>query len=117
MLRPSNAGANSAADQIPVAEAALQQIPREHIETITCCCAQTAQAPATRCWTGRTREHPLHGRPGSARDVREQILQIADSDWIAAVEQDGDSGPTAKSPSSAAWTSPPGQGVAGDRSP
>jgi hypothetical protein len=34
MLRPGNAGANSAADQIAVAEAALQQIPREHIETI-----------------------------------------------------------------------------------
>lgn len=33
-LRPGNAGANTAADQIAVAEHALEQIPAEHIETI-----------------------------------------------------------------------------------
>jgi len=33
-LRPGNAGANTAADQIAVAEQALGQIPVEHIETI-----------------------------------------------------------------------------------
>ena len=32
VLRPGNAGANTAADQIAVAEAALEQIPREHIQ-------------------------------------------------------------------------------------
>ena len=31
---PGNAGANTAADQIAVAEQALEQIPAEHIETI-----------------------------------------------------------------------------------
>ena len=34
VLRPGNAGANTAADQIAVAELALEQIPREHIETM-----------------------------------------------------------------------------------
>jgi hypothetical protein len=34
MLRPGNAGANTAADQIAVAEAALEQIPAERIEGI-----------------------------------------------------------------------------------
>jgi len=33
-LRPGNAGANNAADQIQVAEQAIAQIPAEHIETI-----------------------------------------------------------------------------------
>jgi DDE family transposase len=33
-LRPGNAGANTLADQIALAEAALEQIPRENIETI-----------------------------------------------------------------------------------
>jgi hypothetical protein len=33
-LRPGNAGANTAADQIAVAEHALEQIPEEHIEGI-----------------------------------------------------------------------------------
>ena len=31
-LRPGNAGANTAADQIAVAEHALAQIPAEHVE-------------------------------------------------------------------------------------
>jgi hypothetical protein len=34
MLRPGNAGSNTAADQIDVVEQALQQIPAEHIEGI-----------------------------------------------------------------------------------
>jgi hypothetical protein len=33
-LRPGNAGANTAAEQIQVAEQALAQIPTEHIESI-----------------------------------------------------------------------------------
>jgi len=33
-LRPGSAGANSAADQIQVAEQAIAQIPARHIETI-----------------------------------------------------------------------------------
>jgi hypothetical protein len=33
-LRPGNAGANTAADQIMVAEHAIAQIPQEHIESI-----------------------------------------------------------------------------------
>jgi hypothetical protein len=34
MLRPGNAGANTAADQIAVAEAALKQIPAERVAGI-----------------------------------------------------------------------------------
>jgi hypothetical protein len=34
MLRPGNAGSNTAAEQIDVLEQALQQIPAEHIEGI-----------------------------------------------------------------------------------
>jgi hypothetical protein len=54
-LRPGNAGAGTAADQIAVADAAVQQIPVEHIEDIEillACWASTPPAPATNCWTG-----------------------------------------------------------------
>jgi hypothetical protein len=34
MLRPGNAGANTAADQVEVAEAALEQIPPERVEQV-----------------------------------------------------------------------------------
>ena len=45
-LRPGNAGANTAADQIAVAEHALAQIPAEHVEDdrARCCASTTAGA-------------------------------------------------------------------------
>jgi hypothetical protein len=54
-LRPGNAGANTAADQIKVAERALDQIPEEHIQGIRI----LLRTDATSSLTGA-------GRPGSA---------------------------------------------------
>jgi hypothetical protein len=48
-LRPGSADANTTADQIAVAEQAIQHIPAEQIETIACCCASTRLAPAMSC--------------------------------------------------------------------
>ena len=52
-LRRGNAGANTAADQIAVAEQALEQIPAEHIETIEILLrVDSRRRHATSCWTG-----------------------------------------------------------------
>ena len=55
MLRPGNAGANTASDQIAVAETALQQIPREQIETIEILLRVDSAGAATSCSHGPTR--------------------------------------------------------------
>ena len=90
MLRPGNAGANSAADQIAVAEAALQQIPCEHIETIKVLLRVDS---AGACHELLDWAHSANIRFSVGLDlrenVREQILQIADADWVSAVDQDG----------------------------
>jgi DDE family transposase len=81
MLRPGNAGANSAADQISVAQAALQQIPREHIETIRVLLRVDS---AGACHELLDWAHTANIRFSVGLDlrenVREQILQIADAD-------------------------------------
>ncbi len=85
-----NAGANTATDQIAVAEAALQQIPRGQIE----------QIPVLLCVDSAGASHELLAWAHEANirfsvgldlrdNVREQILKIADQDWVAAVAQDG----------------------------
>ena len=90
MLRPGNAGANSAADQIAVAEAALEQIPREHIETVAVLLRVDSAGASHELleWA-----HAANIRFSVGLDlrenVREQILQIADGDWVAAVDQHG----------------------------
>lgn len=90
MLRPGNAGANSAADQIAVAEAALQQIPREHIETIRVL-LRTDSAGASHELLDWAQGANIRFSVGLdvRESVREQILQIADADWVAAVDQHG----------------------------
>ena len=55
LLRPGNAGANTAADQIEVAEAALEQMPAERAAGSRSSCASTPPGPRTGCWTGRAR--------------------------------------------------------------
>ena len=89
-LRPGNAGANSAADQIAVAEAALAQIPREHIETIKVL-LRTDSAGASHELLDWAHDANIRFTVGLdlRESVREQILQIADSDWVAAVDQHG----------------------------
>ena len=54
-LRPGNAGANAATEQITVAERAVGQIPAEHIKTIELLLGLIAPAPATSYWTGAAR--------------------------------------------------------------
>ena len=51
-LRPGNAGANTAADQIAVAEQAIEQLPSSTSRASRSSCASIAPALATNCWTG-----------------------------------------------------------------
>ena len=50
MLRPGNAGSNTAADHIAVLTAAIAQVPTAHRRS--CSSARTAPAPRTSCSTG-----------------------------------------------------------------
>jgi Transposase DDE domain group 1 len=90
MLRSGNAGANTAADQIAVAEAALEQISAERIESIEV---------LLRCDSaGASHELLDWARAGGIRfsvgldlteTVREAILSLPERAWSPALDQDG----------------------------
>jgi hypothetical protein len=90
MLRAGNAGANTAADQIAVAEAALEQIPREHIETIDVLLRVDSAGASHEllAWAHAANIRFCVGYD-LTESVRCAILEIPDHDWIAAVDQDG----------------------------
>ena len=89
-LRPGNAGANTAADQITVAEHAINQIPKENIQDIEILLrADSAGASHDLldwCRHGRIRFSVGYEL---SETVRTQVLQITEQDWVSAVEQDG----------------------------
>ena len=89
-LRPGNAGANTAADQITVSEHALEQIPKEHIEGAEIL-LRADSAGASYELLDWCREARIGFSVGYELNevVRTQILQIPDGDWVSAVEQDG----------------------------
>jgi hypothetical protein len=51
-LRPGNAAANDAGDQIAACEAALEQLPPSRSQSFRCSCGWTPRAPRTSSWTG-----------------------------------------------------------------
>ena len=89
-LRAGNAGANTAADQIAVAEQALEQIPAEHIETIDLLLRVDSAGASHElldwCRDGRIRFSVGYDL---TETVREAIVQIPDLAWVSAVDQDG----------------------------
>jgi hypothetical protein len=93
-LRPGNAGANTAADQIAVAEQALESIPTEHIEDIELL-LRVDSAGACRELLEWCREAQIRFSVGYdlTEAVRAAILQIPESDWVGALEQDGSERP------------------------
>jgi hypothetical protein len=90
LLRPGNAGANTAADQITVAEAALEQIPREHIETIDVL-LRVDSAGASHELLSWAHQANIRFSVGYdlTEAVRAAVLEIPDEDWVCAVDQDG----------------------------
>jgi hypothetical protein len=89
-LRSGNAGANTAADQIKVAEQAIQQIPVEHIENIKLL-LRVDSAGQSHDLLDWAREGRIEFSVGYelSEGVRAAILQIPDSAWVSALDQDG----------------------------
>ncbi len=88
-LRPGNAGANTAADQVMVAEQALAQIPAKHIEQIEVG-LRVDSAGACHELLDWCREAQITFSVGYdlTETVREAILDIPDGDWVSALDQD-----------------------------
>ncbi len=93
-LRPGNAGANDAADQIAVAEQAIAQIPAEHIETIEIL-LRVDSAGASHELLSWCREGQIAFSVGYplTETVRAAILEIDEPDWVCSLDQDGQARP------------------------
>jgi Transposase DDE domain group 1 len=89
-LRPGNAGANNAADQIAVAEQAVAQIPAQHIESIELL-LRVDSAGACHELLDWCREGEIGFSVGYqlTETVRAAILEIAEEDWVCSLDQDG----------------------------
>ena len=90
LLRPGNAGANTAADQIAVAEEALEQLPAEIAEEAEIV-LRCDSAGATHGLLDWAREGAVGFSVGFdlTEPVREAIAAIADERWHPALAQDG----------------------------
>jgi hypothetical protein len=90
MLRPGNAGANTAADHITVLDGALEQIPGEYVEQIEIL-VRTDSAGATHGLTDYCREARIRFSVGYelTEAVRAAILNIPADAWVSALAQDG----------------------------
>jgi hypothetical protein len=90
LLRPGNAGANTAADHQTVLDLALAQIPEEHVESIEIL-VRADSAGATHGLVDYSREHNMRFSVGYelTESVRAAILEIPEDAWVAALDQDG----------------------------
>jgi hypothetical protein len=90
ILRPGNAGSNTAADHVEVIEDALAQIPSDVIETVEIL-VRTDSAGATHEVIDFCREHRLRFSVGYELSdaVRAAILKIPEKTWISALATDG----------------------------
>ena len=89
-LRPGNAGANTAADQIAVVEQALEQIPAEHIENDRDPAARRLRRRHARA-AGLVprRRGAVLGRLRADRDGPRRDPRDPDDAWVSALDQDG----------------------------
>jgi Transposase DDE domain group 1 len=89
-LRVGNAGANTAADQIAVAEQALEQIPAKHIETIEIL-LRVDSAGASHELLDWCRDGAVRFSVGYdlTETVRAAIVEIGDCAWVSALDQNG----------------------------
>jgi hypothetical protein len=89
MLRPGNAGANTAADHKVVLDRALAQIPREYIERIEIL-VRADRAGATHETADYCRDASLRFSFGYdlSETVRRAILEIPEDAWVPALDQD-----------------------------
>jgi hypothetical protein len=93
-LRPGNAGANTAVDQIAVLEQALEQIPTSHVEDIELV-LRADSAGATHELLDFCRQARVRFSVGYdlTEPVRDAIDGMAATAWVAALDQDGQERP------------------------
>jgi len=90
LLRPGNAGSNTAADHKTVLDRALEQIPVEHIESLQIL-VRADSAGATHGLADYCRDANMRFSVGYelTEKVRAAILQIPEDAWVLALDQDG----------------------------
>lgn len=91
LLRPGNAGANTAADHVHVVDLALEQLPRDVIESAQIV-VRTDSAGATHELTDELRAAQINFLMGLdlTQTVRAAILELPETAWQGAVGQDGE---------------------------
>jgi len=89
LLRPGNAGSNTAADHVTVIDRSLAQIPEEHLEKLPIL-IRADSAGATHGTADHCRRCDLRFSFGYelTEQVRSAILKTPESAWVAALEQD-----------------------------
>ena len=90
LLRPGNAGANTAADNITVLDRELEQVPSEYVEQIEIL-VRADTAGATHGLVDYCRAANMRFSVGYelTEPVRAAILQIPADAWVSALAQDG----------------------------
>jgi Transposase DDE domain group 1 len=90
LLRPGNAGANTAADHQALLDLALAQIPAEQIESIEIL-VRADSAGATHGLVDYCREYDMRFSVGYelTEPVRAAILELPEQAWVTALAQDG----------------------------
>ena len=90
LLRPGNAGSNTAEDHKTLIDMALQQIPKQYIERIEIL-VRADSAGATHGLLDYCREGNLGFSVGYelTEQVRAAILRIPEDRWVPALDQDG----------------------------
>jgi len=94
LLRPGNAGSNTAADHVMVIDRSLAQIPAAHVETIEIL-IRADSAGATHGTADHCRRCDLRFSFGYelTEQVRAAILDTPEDAWIQALDQDGSERP------------------------
>jgi Transposase DDE domain group 1 len=92
ILRPGNAGANTAADHVTVLDLALAQIPAEYIENLEIL-VRADRAGATHELADHCRDARMRFSFGYdlTDTVRQAILETPEDAWVPALDQDGSS--------------------------
>jgi len=90
LLRPGNAGSNTAADHVAVLDRALEQIPAEYVQALEIL-VRADSAGATHGLVDYCREGNMRFSVGYelTETVRSAILQIPEDAWVTALDQDG----------------------------
>jgi hypothetical protein len=90
LLRPGNAGSNTAADHKTVIDRALAQVPAQYIEALEIL-VRADSAGATHDLVDYCREGNMRFSVGYelTESVRTAILEIPEDAWVPALDQDG----------------------------